>query len=119
MRTVRLIRDSLPACKKTRPYKETQASLEVQLALLVLKMHEEVSEIGKAMDDPTEYADLLTAMQELARRNGVGWVTVLLAQDEKAEMKGGFTKGKVMYRHGKNECIPVKDGLSPDEHYDG
>lgn len=67
-------------------------------ALLLLKLHEEAEEIARAATDPEEYADLLEAMLELARMNGVTWPSIEEALLKKREERGGFRRGMVMIR---------------------
>lgn len=116
MRTVRLIRDKLPTDYDGESFAETQISEELHHLALVLKMHEEVAEIGKAMDDPWEYADLLQAMQDLAGKNGLKWKHILKCRQRKYENSGGFKSGKVMVRYSTS---PVCRSLTPDDRYNG
>ncbi len=93
---VKLIRDDLPARDgaEIRPVNSVAGK---QLALL-LKLHEEAAEIGDDATDPEEYADLLAALLELARLNGVAWDAIDKAFREKQRLKGGFRRGMIMTR---------------------
>ncbi len=62
---------------------------------LLLKLHEEAEEIGRAAHDPTEYADLLETLFELMRINGVRWAQVEKALLAKRKELGGFRRGRI------------------------
>lgn len=65
---------------------------------LVAKLHEEVEEVHRALDDAEEYADVLQALFDLAKLNGISPSDIYLKLDEKEITAGGFTPGKVMVR---------------------
>lgn len=100
MKTVRLIRDKLGPSKKYtgQPYKLTPLPKPLHPLALVAKMHEEVAEIAKAMDDVNEYGDLLDAMLTLAQKNGITLPMIMGAMIDKRKERGSFRKGKVMVR---------------------
>lgn len=100
-RTVRLIRDKvadLPLPKGVAPFMHWHISNDFACLALIAKMHEETSEIQKDMGNPEEYADLLTAMYELAKRNRVTAKAIHAAYMEKMAAKGGFEDNVVMAR---------------------
>lgn len=66
--------------------------------LLQQKLHEEAAEIADNPGDPAEYADLLEAMLELAKTNGVPWADIEKAVLQKREERGGFRRAMVLTR---------------------
>jgi predicted house-cleaning noncanonical NTP pyrophosphatase (MazG superfamily) len=68
-------------------------SLALHRTALVAKMHEEVEEIARTPKAHSEYADVLSALMDLAALNGLEWEEVLAAEQSKRELKGGFSKG--------------------------
>ena len=62
---------------------------------LLLKIYEETDEIARDATDPTEYADLLEALFELARINGVHYADIVAARDAKREAEGGFRQAMI------------------------
>ncbi len=95
MRKVKLIRDELTPPSVSISL-ETVAAPWALAALLVNKLHEEISEVATRMDEPEEYADVLQALMELAELNGVPWSSVEVWRLHKEREKGGFQLGKVM-----------------------
>ncbi len=93
---VKLIRDKLPPRDgaEVRPVNSIPGK---QLALIA-KLHEETEEIADDATNPEEYADLFTAMLELARINGVDFDSIEAAFHKKYKEKGGFRKGMIMVR---------------------
>ncbi len=71
-------------------------SRAIHAALLVAKLHEEVSEVADHLTDASEYADVLQALMDLARLSGVTWKEVETELDWKLERRGGFAGGKTM-----------------------
>lgn len=69
----------------TRPATPEEASLG-----LALKLHEEVAEVTRAPNDVAEYADVLQALMDYAKHNGVPWGEVLFTLSEKAAKDGTF-----------------------------
>lgn len=95
----KLIRDD---CEKvwTEPLRSNQTiqtvnSITGKHMALLLKLHEETDEISRDATNPTEYADLLEVMIELARINGVRWASIEKALLAKRAERGGFRLGKV------------------------
>lgn len=62
---------------------------------LLLKLHEEVNEIANAATDPTEYADLLETLLELAKINEVPWNKIEESLLNKREQLGGFQMAQI------------------------
>ena len=93
---VKLIRDKLPA-REGALVRPANSIAGKQLALIA-KIHEEAAEIAEDATNPEEYADLLTALLELARLNHVSWDSIEMAFQEKLRVKGGFRRGMIMVR---------------------
>ncbi len=74
---VKLIRDKLPA-REGALVRPANSIAGKQLALIA-KIHEEAAEIAEDATNPEEYADLLTALLELARLNHVSWDSIEMA----------------------------------------
>ena len=62
---------------------------------LLLKLHEEANEIADAATDPTEYADLLETLLELAKINEVPWSKIEKAMLSKREQLGGYQMAQI------------------------
>jgi predicted house-cleaning noncanonical NTP pyrophosphatase (MazG superfamily) len=89
----KLVRDKITeGPNKIRPCNSDEGK---QLALC-LKLHEEAGEIADCPSDPSEYADMLEVMLELARLNGVNWSHIEKALVQKRKVLGGFRKGHVL-----------------------
>ena len=73
-------------------------TLAGKTALLCLKMHEEVQEISHTPWDPVEYADLLEAMLELMRLNGVTLDDLEAAGVEKRRRQGANRRRRALVR---------------------
>ncbi len=70
---------------------------------LLLKLHEEASEIADAATDASEYADVLEVLLELAKINGVRWAAIEQALLCKRERLGGFHMAQIW-----SEDVPKK-----------
>lgn len=90
---VKLVRDRQEALKDGR--NAPANSLPGRHMALCKKLFEEAAEIDRDPTDAAEYADLLEAMLELARLNGVRWSEIEAALLRKREEKGGFRLGLV------------------------
>jgi predicted house-cleaning noncanonical NTP pyrophosphatase (MazG superfamily) len=102
IKTVRLIRDKL---RDDGSYDLRGGTIDsvmegqpLHQALLVLKIHEEVSEVQKALDDVNEYGDVLEALLTLANFNGISLDQIIKAMADKHEVKGGFEAGQILVR---------------------
>ncbi len=97
----KLVRD------KSGPVKDgccaTANSLQGKHMALLLKLHEEVNEIADAAHDPTEYADVLEILLELAKINEVPWITIEEALLYKRRKLGGFHMAQIW-----SENVPKK-----------
>ncbi len=93
---VKLIRDKLRLSNPSLCLESVGDCHWVHVALLVGKLHEEVAEVADRMDDPSEYADVLQALMDLARLNGVSWQDIRDARVKKFHERGGFSSGGVM-----------------------
>ncbi len=102
MKTSRLIRDKVhlrPLPADCAPYRTRVTGNESEHNMaLVLKCYEEIGEVHKAMDDPAEYADVLTALFQLARNNGVTREAIFDAFTRKRDADGVFETGVIMVR---------------------
>ena len=89
----KLVRD------KSGPVKDgccaTANSLQGKHMALLLKLHEEASEIADAATDPNEYADVLEVLLELAKINEVSWDSIEEALLAKREKLGGFRMAQI------------------------
>ena len=99
---VKLVRDNIERAF-TRQLNEGDKlapanTLDGKRMLLQQKLHEEAAEIANDPGDPFEYADLLEAMLELARTNGVAWADIEKAVLQKREERGGFRRAMVLTR---------------------
>lgn len=77
--------------------------------LLVEKMHEEVEEIRAGMNDPTEYADLLQALYDLAELNGISQGKIEATRLAKLLDAGDFISEPAMLYRG--DLSAYYDGL--------
>ncbi len=93
---VKLIRDKLELCSPSTDLESVAHCRWMHAALLVSKLHEEVAEMADRMYDPSEYADVLQALTDLARLNGLTWQDIQDAQVNKFHERGGFSGGRVM-----------------------
>jgi len=93
---VKLVRDRIE-----QAHTDTLApanSLAGKRMLLQQKLHEESAEIADNPNDPSEYADLLEVMLELAKTNGISWDRIEKAVLQKREERGGFRRAMVLTR---------------------
>ncbi len=95
---VKLIRDKLDSKNSHICLESVKHRDWMHIALLMSKLHEEIAEVAEGMDDPSEYADVLQALMDLARLNGLTWQDVQDARIEKFHERGGFSGGKVMVK---------------------
>lgn len=93
---VKLVRDKVVTELKQGEELIPANTLPGKIALLLLKMHEEVQELAREPQDPQEYADVLEVLLEIARLQGVPWAAVEAAFEEKRKAVGAFRMGKVL-----------------------
>ena len=91
---MKLVRDKA----KERYPKDKYIEIDNSLidVFLLKKLHEEVEEISRDMNDILEYADVYECLVCLAERNGFSLEDIQKAAKEKADKKGSFKKGIVL-----------------------
>lgn len=67
---------------------------------LVAKLHEEVEEVRAAMNDPEEYGDVLQALYDLGRINGVSPADMETSRLKKLGKSGDFISDPAMCYRG-------------------
>lgn len=94
---VKLVRDKMQPLDDGETMTPANSKAGRVMALL-LKLYEEIGEIQDKPHDPEEYADVLEALLELARLNGVPWAQVEERLLAKRQTRGGFRRGLVLQR---------------------
>lgn len=77
-------------------------------AMMIAKMHEEVEEIARDPNSPSEYGDVLGLLKDLSARQGFTWDQIEIAEVSKRELKGGFLKGRFVYTPKKKKKGSIK-----------
>lgn len=95
LRYVKLVRDARrepsDMCEELRLERvayDADVRHALRASFLVNKLHEEVAELARTLDDAHEYADVLHALHELAQENKVSWGRVLATCAEKNRSRG-------------------------------
>ena len=83
---------------------------------LCLKLHEEACEIEREPQDPTEYADLLQVMIDLARLHGVNWDEITEQVVKKGDRKGTFRMAKIWTKRRPIEDEGEESAMCHDHH---
>jgi predicted house-cleaning noncanonical NTP pyrophosphatase (MazG superfamily) len=90
--TTKLVRDRIPEIAKNKGEAVvTRVADESEFKdALLIKLHEEVSELVHGGRTDEEIADILEVLQTIARERGVSWQRILHYQRGKRITKGGF-----------------------------